>query len=150
MPEDYSVLTGVDLSGDCLYAAENLNKFIDKSRAKVTLLHATIPASLVIPPDAYIYIDMPQIIKEANLVSENLLNLISDKLETTGINVVNKYHLEGDADSVILDEAKENKPELIVVGTHAGSDLSKQFFGSVSTKVYEHAKQPVLIIKKPN
>ena len=144
----FSVLMGVDTSDDSFYAAENLWKFIDKERACVTLLNAMIEPSLIIPPDAYIYLDMNKIIQEACLVSENLLDLTANKLKKHGVKVVKKYHVEGDAAAMILDEAEENRHDLIVVGSHGGGKLSRWLLGSITTKVYEHAKQPVLIIKK--
>ncbi|OGI00144.1 MAG: hypothetical protein A2104_00645 [Candidatus Melainabacteria bacterium GWF2_32_7] len=144
----FSVLMGVDASKNSFYAAENLWKFIDKDRAKLTLLNTMIEPSLIIPPDAYIYLDMNKIIEEACLVSENLLNLTANKLEEHEIKVVKKYHIEGDAAATIIDEAEKNKNDLIVVGSHGGGEISRWLLGSVSTKVYEHAKQPVLIIKQ--
>ena len=143
----FSVLMGIDTSDNSFYASENLWKYVDKDRADVTLLNVLIEPSLVIPPDAYIYIDMDKIIKESNLVSENLLELASNKLEGHGIKVVKKYHVEGDAASTIIDEAEANENNLIVVGSHGGGKLSRWLLGSVSTKVYEHSKKPVLIIK---
>ena len=144
----FSLLMGVDTSDDSFYAAENLWKFIDKDRANVTLLNVTVEPSLVIPPEAYIYLDMNEIIRESNLVSENLLELTANKLEKNGVNVVKKYHVEGDAASAIIDETEKNQHNFIVVGSHKGGKISKWFLGSVSTKVYEHAKKPVLIIKQ--
>ncbi|MEI8388553.1 MAG: universal stress protein [bacterium] len=145
---NFSVLMGIETSDDSFYAAENLWKFIDKERANITLLNVLVEPSLIIPPDAYIYIDMDKIMKESVLVSENLLKLTSNKLEAHGVKVVKKYTIFGDAASIIIDEAEKNNFNLIVVGSHSGSKLSRWFLGSISTKVYEHAKQPVLIIKQ--
>ena len=144
----FSILMGVDTSDDSFSAAENLWKFIDKDRAGVTLLNVLIEPSLIIPPDAYIYLDMNKIIEEACLVSENLLDLSANKIEEHGVKIVKKYHVEGDAASMLIDEAEKNKHDLIVVGSHSGSKISRWLLGNVSTKVYEHAKQPVLIIKQ--
>lgn len=146
----FSLLMGVDTSDNDFYVAENLYKFVDQARANVTLINATLSPSLIIPPDAYIYLDINKLIEETDSISENLLNLISDKLATTGINVVKKYHIEGDAASVIIDEAKKIKYDLITIGSHKGGDISRWLIGSVTAKVYEHAHQPVLIIKKPS
>jgi nucleotide-binding universal stress UspA family protein len=92
--------------------------------------------------------DMDKIIEESNLVSENLLELLSQKLAENGVKVVEKYHTEGDAASEIIDETKAKGHNLIAVGSHGGGNLSRWLLGSVSTKVYEHAQKPVLIIKK--
>lgn len=144
----FSVLMGVDLSEDSFYSAENLEKFIDKERANVTLLNVTVPPALVIPPDAYIYMNMENIIKESNLVAENLLDETSKKLEENNVKVVKKYHVEGDAASTIIEEAEKGNHNLIVVGAHGVGKIAGWLLGSVSTKVYEHAQKPVLIIKR--
>jgi len=144
----FSVLMGVDDSSNSFYTAENLWKFIDKDRAKISLLNVTVEPSLIIPPDAYIYIDIDKILKESYLVSENLLELASNKLEEHGLKVVKKYHVTGDAASIIIDEAEKNNYKLIVVGSHSGNKLSRWLLGGVCSKVYEHAKLPVLIIKQ--
>lgn len=143
----FTVLMGVDTSKDSFYAAENLFKFVDKKRAEITLLHVTTEPSLIIPPDAYIYIDLNAIMCEINSASESLLNGIDAELQTTGINAVNKYYLLGEAASTILDEAEKNNHDLIVVGSHGTGNIPRWLLGSVSTKIYEHAKLPVLIIK---
>jgi len=142
----FSIIMGVDISQDSFYMAENLWKFIDINRAQVTLLNVTVPPSLVIPPDAYIYMNLEEIIKEAAIVSENILENVSNKLKDSKINVVKKYHLVGDAASTILDEADAINHNFIAVGSHSSGDISRWLLGSVSTKVYEHARQPVLII----
>ncbi len=143
----FSVLMGIDSSQNSLYAAENLSKFIDSKRAKINLLNVTVEPSLIIPPDAYIYIDIEKIIEESNHVSDNLLELAAKKLETQRINVIKKYHILGDAASEIIDEAEKNKHDLIVVGAHGGGKISRWLLGGVSSKIYEYAKRPVLIIK---
>lgn len=146
--EKFSALIGIDTSDDSFNAAENLWKFIDKNRAEVSLINVIMEPSLIIPPDAYIYIDMDKIMQEAYLVSEELLDIASNKLQEHGVNVVNKYHVVGEVASSILDEVEDKKYNLIVVGSHSSGKISRWFLGSVSAKIYEHAKQPVLIIKK--
>jgi len=145
--EIYSVLLGIDQSNDSFNAVKQLNKFIDKQRAQVSLLNVTVPPSLVIPPDAYIYMDVEKIIQEANLISESLLEKASQYLQGDGVNVIKKYHVEGDAAKTILDEADINKITLIVLGAHGEGNISRWLLGSVSSRVYEHARQSVLIIK---
>ncbi|MEW6458842.1 MAG: universal stress protein [Bacillota bacterium] len=54
----------------------------------------------------------------------------------------------GPITGVILDVAKETKSDLIVVGDSGRKGLQKLYFGSVARAVSEHARCPVLIIKK--
>lgn len=55
--------------------------------------------------------------------------------------------LEGNAADMILETAEELHPDLIVVGSHGKSGAKKFLFGSVSSKVAEHATCDVLIVK---
>ncbi len=104
--DKFLALIGIDTSDDSFNAAENLWKFIDKNRAEVSLINVIMEPSLIIPPDAYIYIDIDKIMQEACLVSEELLDIASKKLQEHGVNVVNKYHVVGEVASSILMKLK--------------------------------------------
>lgn len=54
----------------------------------------------------------------------------------------------GPITGVILSVAKESKADLIVVGDSGRKGLQKLYFGSVARAVSEHARCPVLIMKK--
>lgn len=49
----------------------------------------------------------------------------------------------------ILDYAKNNKVDLIVMTTHGKTGISRWFFGSVAQKVLQHSAVPVLMISPP-
>ena len=56
--------------------------------------------------------------------------------------------MEGDAVKSILQFAKKSHPDLIVLGSHGLTGLSKiKALGSVSRNVSELAKCPVMIVK---
>jgi len=48
----------------------------------------------------------------------------------------------------LIDEAKSNNVNLIMLGSHGKKGFSDWILGSVSAKVADHAPMPVLIIKK--
>jgi nucleotide-binding universal stress UspA family protein len=144
----FSALMGVDFSESSVYTAENLHKFLNKNKAEITLLHVAVEPSLIIPPDVYIYIDMAKIIEETNKVSENLLCLIENKLKETGLNVVKKYFIQGSVASQLIDESNKNDNDLIVVGAQGKGRFGRWMLGSVSSKIAEQSRQPVLIIKE--
>jgi len=54
--------------------------------------------------------------------------------------------LDGDAAKVILDYTETNKKDLIIMGSHGRTGISDLLLGSVSKRVLDHAKSPVLII----
>ena len=53
---------------------------------------------------------------------------------------------EGDVADCIFTCARDNKIDLIVVGTHGRKGLSKAFLGSVAERIFRHADIPVLTI----
>ena len=57
--------------------------------------------------------------------------------------------LMGDPASMIVQLAQEEKADLIVMGTHGRSGLSRLLMGSVAEQVVRQAPCPVLTIKQP-
>lgn len=55
----------------------------------------------------------------------------------------------GRAADEILDYARDNKVELIIMTTHGRSGISRFAFGSVADKVVRHSPIPVLTIAPP-
>jgi len=75
-----------------------------------------------------------------------LLKRIADENNLSSIDV--NYSLK-ESDYVveaILDEAKEVKADIIVIGTKGASGLKEIFFGSVASKVMEGAECPVFVV----
>jgi len=57
--------------------------------------------------------------------------------------------LVGDPASSIVDEAEKEHADLIVMGTHGRTGLSRLLMGSVAEAVVRRAKCPVLTVKHP-
>ena len=70
---------------------------------------------------------------------------MADSLKADGIAVEIDIAYGGAAEA-ILDYAKKNKVNLIVMSTHGRSGVSRWFFGSVAERVLRHSVIPVLII----
>jgi nucleotide-binding universal stress UspA family protein len=62
-----------------------------------------------------------------------------------GIDEVFRFTPEGFPETEILNIAKEWNADLIVMGTHGRSGLSKLFSGSLTDHIIKHAEVPVLI-----
>ena len=79
--------------------------------------------------------------------TEKLLKKAVKKCESKGISVTYKIE-EGEISAKILDFAKLKKITLIVIGSHGLHGIGKlKTLGSVSRRVSENAKCPVLIIR---
>lgn len=73
---------------------------------------------------------------------ENAKSIAKDK----GINAEGVV-LEGDPATAILEYASKNNVDLIVTGSRGLSTLKRIFLGSVSTRIVQEAKIPVLVVK---
>lgn len=67
--------------------------------------------------------------------------------ETGTIRRVEAMRLSSDAPQAILDYARKQAIELIVMGTHGRSGLTHLVMGSVTEKVLRSAPCPVLVLK---
>ena len=143
----YNVLFCTDGSEYSSYASQNIGKFIDKKRANISILNVTFEMEQIIPPDAYIYIDMAKIIEESNLISQGILREAAVDIAKQGFTVCKKYHLSGDPASAIINEAKEENVDLLVLGSHGQAGIADWLLGSASSRVFEYSPVPVLIIK---
>jgi nucleotide-binding universal stress UspA family protein len=75
---------------------------------------------------------------------------IMDGAESMLANVSNKWRtsvIEGNAAALIVDHAKANDCDLIVIGSRGLSGLKELFLGSVSHDVCQHSPVPVLVVK---
>ena len=68
------------------------------------------------------------------------------KAERHGVSIINEIS-EGRAGPEILEYAKDNKFDLVVMGARGFSRVKKLFLGSVSNYVLHSSKIPVMIVK---
>ena len=77
--------------------------------------------------------------------ARNYIGKVKNKLAKSGLKVETVV-IDGRAAEEILDYAKNNKVDLIVMSTHGKSGISRWFFGSVAQKVLQHSSIPILLI----
>jgi nucleotide-binding universal stress UspA family protein len=90
---------------------------------------------------------MPVIQFEEDLVAsakERMKSFLAESLDTSV--VCNGVVMAGDIAETILDYAKEQKVDLIVMGTHGYKGLEKVLFGSIAEKIVKRSPCPVLTI----
>lgn len=82
---------------------------------------------------------------EADKAMIKLLDRV--KAAMTGMDIHVEGHVRnGNAEEVILHEAAEIQPQLIVMGSHDHSKLDRMFFGSVTQAIIRRSHFPVLAI----
>lgn len=76
--------------------------------------------------------------------AEKLLKGIKDDLKSLDVKTEVKF---GNAAETIIDTAKSENVNLIVVGSHGKHGAKKFYLGSVSSKVVSHAPCDVLVVR---
>jgi nucleotide-binding universal stress UspA family protein len=81
---------------------------------------------------------------EAQASSEEYVAKVADDLKK--VNIVAKTVItSGDPAETILDYAKQNQVDLIIMSTHGRSGITRWTFGSVADRVLRHSIAPVLL-----
>ncbi len=76
--------------------------------------------------------------------SKQYLEKLSANLSSQGISVQTVV-IKGSAADEIIDYAKKNNVDLIVIGSHGSSGIVRWALGSVADKVVRHSTAPVLV-----
>ncbi|MFW6041003.1 MAG: universal stress protein [Thermoplasmatota archaeon] len=93
-----------------------------------------------IPPDEMI----TDVTSRMETIGDKVLGEIMDRAEEMGVDA-EKSIVMGHPAEEIIEESKNH--DLVVIGTHGRSGLSKLLLGSTAEKVLRHSKCPVMLIK---
>jgi nucleotide-binding universal stress UspA family protein len=105
---------------------------------------APTPEVWVLPPDYYQQID--QVVRtQSDAIVEAAVRKLKSGLGHTL--TIEGIAIMGSAKRVILDEAENWKPDLIVVGSHGYPTWERLLLGSVSQAVVAHAKCSVEVVR---
>jgi nucleotide-binding universal stress UspA family protein len=145
---EFQVLFATDGSAYSDFAAEKLAELIDFNRAKVSVVNVRVPIEVILPQDAFSYADLNKITEESEIVAKEIVKDTALTLAKNRFEITKKYQLSGDPAGEILEECKPSKYDLIVAGAQGKNEIAGFFMGSVSSKIYDRSKIPVLIVKK--
>jgi nucleotide-binding universal stress UspA family protein len=114
--------------------------------SQVMVLYVVEPIAISEPPQMSpgYYPELEDQVREARIFVERA----GRTLCSAGFEVSTRV-AEGDAKSVILDEAVEWHVELIVLGSHGRKGLQRFLLGSVAEAIARHAPCHVLIVRMP-
>lgn len=115
--------------------------------ADVVLLHVEEP---------FIYTSYPvieektreEMRRKSKAYFKGYMTKAANRLKKDGINAETVI-LEGTPAEEILNYAKKNRADLIVISTHGSSGITRWAFGSVADRVMRHSPVPVLVIAPP-
>jgi nucleotide-binding universal stress UspA family protein len=138
------VLVGVDGSSNSFAAVAFVGRLISPERDELTLFFAT-PAMTF--DDERLDVAVED--RARSVLSRNILDAALERLpEHWRSRAKQKDNIAGSPGQALVEAAREYGADLIVVGYHGTSSIVEQFLlGSVSRKVLQSAKTPVLVVK---
>ncbi len=141
------ILVPLDGSQLAEWALEDAKAVISgKKDCLMTLLRVVEPLLVAHLVD-YVNVEEYRTAEERNEAeAKDYLLSIAKELTRAGLRVKIELVVGGAADSAILNYAKENKIDLIVMSTHGRSAVHRWIFGSVAQRVLRHSPIPVLIV----
>ena len=119
--------------------------------SEIILLHVVEPdESLIIGNEPSIYAAALEASKKTIKLEKQKARKQLDKLkidfESHEVVKVTTYIKEGNAENVIIDVAKTEQCDVIVMSTHGRSGIARTFLGSVTDYVIRHAHCPVFVV----
>lgn len=138
------ILLPIDGSDICPKAYEHAKKIAEKFDSEIVIFNAQD----LTPPFGWLYDPVISKVEEHNpeKISEKIVKDGKAAFDGTGINVTTETAL-GDPASTILETAKKEGCDLIIMCTHGMSRSKRFLLGSVTNKVVLHAEIPVLVIR---
>ncbi len=138
------ILVPTDFSDDARMALREAARWAAHFQARLTLLHVLAPA--VIPVSvtemAAVYEVMPGLQER---LQEELTRWIETEVPEA---VVSDIRIEeGPVDLTILEQARQDQADLIVMATHGRSGVARWLLGSVTERVLRQAPCPVLTLR---
>jgi phosphoglycerate kinase len=145
----HRILLAVDGSEPSLEAVRKIGGLADAEGAEIILLYVQKPPET--SPE-YIFLDAETKRRrelERRLEAERVVAAASAPLARQGLVAHRQMVVEGDPAAEILKLADEMGVELIAMGSHGRTGVLSLFLGSVSRKVLDQARCPVLIVCTP-
>lgn len=137
-----TILVPVDFSKCSVNAAKYALQLSTVTNSNIILLHSYhVPLPMAEVPTAADLMD--EIKKDSTFDIQKLSAKLLSEVPGAKIKVIVRA---GFAHDSILEEAKANKANLIVMGTRGKHGLIDEVFGSVTSAVIAHSKIPVLAI----
>lgn len=140
------ILVPVDGSQTSDAALHEAIRFAQQHNSMLKLVHVVEAARFF---DAESMIDFTTLQDMARRSGEQVLARAADTVQQAGLDSETDL-LESDGqrvENLIVDEAKRWMADLIVIGTHGRSGVSRLLFGSVAEGVVRGAHTPILLIR---
>lgn len=139
-------LDGSQLSEFALNPALSIAK---ANKAELILMSAITEKEVLEVDEYYETATTPVPLPDAQPVRVHMENYLDSIAETrAGIGVpIRTWVLQGDAASCVVETAVSEQADLIIMGTHGRSGVSRFLLGSVTQKVWRQAPCPVIAVR---
>lgn len=148
MIEIKTILVPTDFS-DCAAAAVRYAKQLaEKFESAIHLLYVIPDSSLILPEAVVPAMTQLPDVNELQIVAKEGLKKVIDEfgLENYKPEFESRF---GSPAEQIIETAKDQKADLIVIGTHGRGAIAHFLLGSVAERVVRHATCPVLTVRHP-
>lgn len=105
-----------------------------------------LKAISVVDVPSEFYGEAPQVVEDLVKKARGYVEDAKKQAEAAGIKT-ETFVREGETYQAIIDRAKEQDVNIIVIGSHGRTGLKRLLMGSVTEKVIGHAPCPVLVVK---
>ena len=141
-----NVLIGVDDSPSSKAAIEHVTKMPWPAGTKFHVISAAAPI-FVGPGEAAAPGAIAELIEQQEQYHRHLADAAAATLKAAGFMVTAKM-VPSDPRGALVENAKHLPADLIVVGSHGRSGLTKLLLGSVAAHVVTHSPCSVLVVKQ--
>lgn len=140
------ILLAIDDSKFSQAAVKNVVEQFQPQHVEVKVLHVVEPIAFSEPSQmsARYYPELADLMPPAR----ELVEVVAKRLSLAGFRVTSSV-VAGDARTLILENAVDWRPDVIVLGSHGRKGLQRFFLGSVSEAVAHHAPCSVYIVRLP-
>ncbi len=139
------ILIGIDGS-DCSREAVRFVRRLAWPAGTRAIVTSAVQPMVLAYTELYVTPATEEMLTEERKSHEELVSLAEHDLRDAGLGTEARV-LEGDPREALIQLAKAEKVDLVVVGSHGRSGLAKLFLGSVASHVVTHAPCSVLVVK---
>jgi nucleotide-binding universal stress UspA family protein len=134
------ILVPTDFSDVSQRALEYAKGIAQRNDATILLTHAIEPFNPVVPPEVIWFDQFTVQHPEEEQLETEVAELLSQGFQARTIS------LNGPLQQEILASAERENADLIVMGTHGRTGLSRFFLGSEAESLFRRAKCPILVV----
>lgn len=142
------ILVPIDFSEQSRVALEYAAGLLVAPGATIDIVHVWEP--VVFEPSGLVPMDLQGTIVQATQANaERMLEAFRRSAAERGVAIGSARTVQGAPWSSIVDCARTGGYDLIVIGTHGRTGVSRALIGSVAERVVRHAHCPVLTVRTP-